>query len=308
MKSIYKTAVNIIIFLCLTQFSFAQQEPQFTQYMDNLSYYNPAYAGSRNVMSFNALHRQQWAGFKGAPMSTTFGFHTPLRYDNIGIGVSLVNDRLGPTNNFWANVDISYSLKFKKHDGRLSFGVKAGISDLNGDIASLRKTDAIDDALNFRYNNKINFNVGVGIYYHSKYWFIGAAVPRIIENIPNNSNNMNYSLNRHYYFMVGGYIPVSRMIKIRPNAMVKFTQNAPVAVDFGTSVIIYDKFWIGANYRLLAAAGLIFQWQITDQFKLGYAFEMTTNKMGTNSYGTHELMLGFDLKFKNKSITSPRFF
>lgn len=294
--------------LALVSTSLAQQEPQFTQYMDNMSYYNPAYAGSRNAMSLNALHRQQWAGFKGAPMSTTVNFHTPLRYDNIGIGVSLVNDRLGPTNNFWANADISYSLKFKKHDGRLSFGVKAGISDLNGDIASLRRNDLNDDALAIRYQNKINFNVGVGIYYHSKYWFIGAAVPRIIENVKNTSNAADYSLNRHYYFMVGGYIPVNRMIKIRPNAMVKFTQNAPLSVDVGASVIIYDKFWIGGNYRVLESGGVIFQCQITDQFKLGYAFEMSTTKMGTNSYGTHELMLGFDFKFKNKAITSPRYF
>lgn len=298
------------LLLGLATITFAQQEPQFTQYMDNISYYNPAYAGSKDAMSIVALHRQQWAGFKGAPMSTTLGFHTPLRYDNIGLGVSLVNDRLGPTNAFWANADISYSLKFKNHKGRLSFGIKGGMSDLNGDIASLTKIDANDDILNVRYDNKLNFNVGAGIYYHSNNWFIGVAVPRIIENLKDfqSPTDIDFGMRRHYYIMAGGYIPVGRMLKIRPNAMVKFTENAPLAFDLGVSFIFYDRFWLGGNYRMLESGALILQYQITDQFKLGYAFEMSTSRMGTNSYGTHELMLSYDFNFKNKALATPRYF
>lgn len=290
----------------------AQQEPQFTQYMDNLMYYNPAYAGSHDRLSINALHRQQWLGFKGAPMSTTVGLHTPLKYDNIGIGVSFVNDILGPTNNNWINADVSYSLKFKNHKGRLSFGVKGGVNMLNGDLTTLIKQEADDDVLNVRYDNETKFNVGAGIFYHSDQFFVGVAVPRLLEDVKDvgdlTADHDVFSLQRHYYLMIGGYITANRMLKIRPNAMLKMTENAPMAIDAGLAFIFYDKFWLGANYRVTESAGLFVQYQITPQFKAGYAFEYSTTKMGTHSAGTHELMLGFDLVFRNKSLVTPRYF
>ncbi|MCO5269788.1 MAG: type IX secretion system membrane protein PorP/SprF [Brumimicrobium sp.] len=308
-----RISLATVIISCMTNGVSAQQEPQFTQYMDNLIYYNPGYAGSHDRMSIAALHRQQWAGFAGAPMSTTFALHSPLSYDNIGLGLSFVNDRLGPTNDTWINGDVSYSLKFKNHNGRLAFGVKAGVNMLNGDLTNLVKEDQEDATLNVRYKNEVKFNVGAGIFYHSDQFFVGVAVPRILENIKDIKDvtsvaNEKFSLQRHYYAMIGGYINAGRMLKIRPNAMVKITENAPLAVDAGLAFIFYDKFWLGLNYRVLESAGLYLQYSFTPQFKMGYAFEFSTTKMGTHSAGTHEIMLAFDLLFKNKSLATPRYF
>ncbi len=310
MKKRLHIAVLGAFTLLLSSHSYSQQEAQFTQYMDNMQYYNPAYVGSRDAMNITALHRQQWAGFKGAPMSTTFGFHTPLRYESVGVGLSLLNDKVGPTNSTWINADVSYSLRFKKHKGRLSFGLKGGLNVLNGDLATLTKQDATDQLLNVRYQNELQPNIGGGIYYQSEQWFLGVAVPRIINNTNNNGDftNIEYLDQRHYYLTVGGYINASRMLKLRPSAMLKVTENAPLALDMSLAFIFYDKLWLGANYRLQESGGVILQYQFSNQFKLGYAFEMSTTKMRAYNAGTHEILLSYDLLFRGKSLTSPRYF
>lgn len=301
----------MIVFILITVNTIvAQQEAQFTQYMDNMLYYNPAYAGSRDALSISALHRQQWVGFDGAPMSTTLSLHTPLSYENIAVGLSVLNDKVGPVNATWINADVSYSLKFKNHNGRLNFGINGGINLLNGDLASLVKTDAGDEALNVRYQNDLKPNLGAGIYYHSDHFFAGVAVPRILDDGKNLSNILNegYMSQRHYYAMIGGYFNASRMLKIRPSAMLKITENAPLALDLSMAFIFYDQFWLGANYRLLESAGIFAQYQINKSFKIGYAFEYSTTKLRGHHYGTHELLLGYDLMFKGKSLTTPRYF
>ncbi|MCO5258526.1 MAG: type IX secretion system membrane protein PorP/SprF [Crocinitomicaceae bacterium] len=310
MKAIKLLSLSVIMATCLLNYSYSQQEAQFSQYMDNMLYYNPAYAGSRNMMNISALHRQQWAGFKGAPMSTTFSLHTPLRYENIGLGFSLLNDNVGPTNSTWFNLDFSYSLKFKKHNGRLSFGVKGGINLLNGDLMKLTKQDQNDQFVNVQFRNDIQPNVGAGIYYQSTQWFAGFAIPRIIDNLKKAGDftNIEYIAQRHYYFTVGGYIKTGRMLKIRPSAMLKITEQAPIALDMSLAFIFYDKVWLGANYRLMESAGFMVQYQISNQFKIGYAFDYSTTKLRNYNYGTHELLLSYDLLFKNKSIATPRYF
>lgn len=310
MKNTLKTFVLSILVWFTAYDGLAQQEAQFTQYLDNMLYYNPAYAGSTQRMGIAALHRQQWAGFEGAPMSTTLNFHTPLRYENVGIGLSVLNDKAGPINATWINGDVSYSLRFKNHNGRLSFGVKGGVSLLNGDITSLYKIHEDDDIVNIRYKNDAKFNIGAGIYYHSDQFFVGVAVPKIIDNIKdaNQLIDPKYITQRHYYLTIGGYINANRMLKIRPSAMLKVTENAPAAIDANLAFIMYDKFWIGANYRILESAGVYAQYQISNQFKIGYAFEFSTGRVRSHNAGTHELMIAYDLILKDKPFASPRFF
>lgn len=290
--------------------AYGQQDAQFTQYLDNMLYYNPAYAGSREMMNLTAIHRQQWAGFRGAPMSTSFSMHTPLSYESIGLGLSVLNDRVGPLNNTWINADFSYSLRFKKHKGRLSFGIKGGLNLLNGDLSTLIKTEGNDEHLNLSYQNEVQPNVGAGIYYQSDQWFVGLSVPRFFEYRLSSAGfkQSEYFSQRHYYFTLGGYIKTGRMLKIRPSALLKITENAPISLDVNLAFILYDKLWLGANYRLKESAGVIVQYQFTNQFKLGYAFDYSTTRLRNYSAGTHEVLLSYDLLFKSKSMTSPRYF
>lgn len=285
----------------------AQQEAQFTQYMDNMLYYNPAYAGSREALNISGIHRHQWVGVKGAPLSQTLSIHSPLKYESIGLGLSMLHDRLGPMNQTWINVDASYSLRFKKHQGRLSFGVKGGLNIVNADLTGLYTPDANDPSLARNYRNDLLPNIGVGIYYHSRQWFAGVAVPRIAQSNPSFSE-LEFDDHRHYYIMAGGYFNVNRMFKIRPSTMIKLTPNAPLAIDVTASFIFYEKLWLGANYRVLESAGGHLQYQFSPQFKLGYSFDISTSKLVRVNYGTHEIMLSYDFLFKKKRLISPRYF
>ncbi|MEX1192063.1 MAG: type IX secretion system membrane protein PorP/SprF [Brumimicrobium sp.] len=299
--------IIILIFVTVGGNISAQQEAQFTQYIDNMLYYNPAYAGSRGAMNINALHRQQWVGIEGAPMTQTLSIHTPLKYESLGLGISVLNDRVGPLNQSWINVDFSYSLRFKNHDGRLAFGLKGGVNLVNGDLSQLYTTDANDPSLMQSYQNKILPNIGAGVYYHSTKWFAGIGVPRIVDNNIT-AAQISYDDRRHYYAMVGGYFNVNRMLKIRPSLMYKLTTGAPFAIDGNVAFIFYDRFWLGANYRLQESAGGFFQYQLNNQFKLGYAFDISTSSLFRHNFGTHEIMISYDFNFSKEATTTPRYF
>lgn len=283
----------------------AQQEPHFTQYTDNILYYNPAYAGSRGMMNIGMLHRQQWIGVKGAPMTQSFQLHLPLKYESVGVGMSVINDRIGPINQTWINADFSYSFKFRK-GGKLAFGLKAGANLLNGKLSELYTLQSNDPTLQQNYVNTARFNVGSGVYYHSRHWFIGASIPKLLESKGNGIERIKEQ--RHYYGMVGGYLKASRMLKIRPSAIVKLTENAPIAVDGSVAFIFYDKLWLAANYSLNENVGAYVQVQLSHQLKIGYGTDLTLSQLFHYNYGSHELMLSYDFIYKNRALASPRYF
>lgn len=298
--------------LALLSFStglFAQQEAQFTQYNDNQLYYNPAYAGSKEMLNVTLLHRSQWVGIKGAPMTQSLVMHTPLP-KNLGLGVSVLNDRIGPMNHTWLMADLSYTLLLnKKETTRLSFGLKGGVNMMNANLQELHTTTANDpQAIN--YTGRVFGNVGAGVFFQTKQFFIGASVPMILEpqfdpTIP------FYDRTRHFYLSMGGYFNVNRMLKIRPTTMLKIVPNAPFALDGSLAFIFYDKFWVAGTYRFLESAGIYVQYQITDQIKAGYGYDMSINGLRKHNLGTHEIMLSFDLISTytgNKRLLSPRFF
>lgn len=310
MKATIKILFASVLTLTMISTVIGQQQAQFTQYVDNMVYYNPAYAGSHEGMSISALHRQQWAGFDGAPMSTTFGLHTPL-IKNLGLGVSMLNDKVGPINSTWANVSVSYTVNFENR-GKLAFGINGGFNLLNGNLLNLHQMNAGDQSLNVQYSNDFKPNFGAGVYYHSEKWFAGFAVPHILDNAKDIGDILNedFMAQRHYYLMFGGYIPANEILKLRPSAMLKITENAPFALDMSLAFILYDKLWLGANYRLIESAGIFAQYQISNQFKIGYAFEYSTTKLRSHNAGTHELMISYDIMLKGQGThgSAPRFF
>lgn len=284
----------------------AQQEPQFSQYLDNQLYLNPAYAGSRGTFNVGGLYRQQWAGYRGAPMSQSLFIHSPLKYESVGIGGSIINDRVGPLNQTWINVDFSYSLKFN-NGGKLAFGLKGGMNLVNGSFSELTTTNEGDPTMMVNYSNRVMPNFGFGMMYHSEKWFAGVSIPKIVQH--GAELDLNTMLEqRHYYIIAGGYFDLSSNVKLRPSTLIKLTDNAPFSWDMSMAFIVNDKWWFGANYRLMESAGGFVQMQISEKFKVGYAFDISTTALVRHNYGTHELMLGYDLMLnKNKTLT-PRYF
>lgn len=307
MKKQVQIIVVIVALILLAQpKATAQQEAQITQYLDNMLYYNPAYAGSTDRLSMAALSRIQWAGVEGAPRTHVFSGHAPLNYKTLALGGSIMNDAVGPLSQTWVNVDASYTLRFEKHNGRLAFGVKGGLNFINGELSSLPTTQANDPAFMVNYSNEIRPNIGAGIYYHSDKFFAGASIPRMLTN--SNPQLMEYNDQQHYYFSMGGYFEVNRAWKLRPSAMLKITSNAPLAIDISAAAIYFDKIWLGVNYRLQDSFGALIQYQFQNQFRIGYAYDMATTSMIRNNIGTHEITLMYDLYFKKGRVYGPRYF
>jgi type IX secretion system PorP/SprF family membrane protein len=302
-----KKYISIVIILLYSIHGIAQQDPHFTQYFDNNLFVNPAYAGSKGVLNLTGIHREQWVGFEGRPRSTTFSIHSPLKYESVGVGFTLVNDQIGPVKQTMFYGDFSYTIRFKQKDRKLSFGLKAGFNLINISTSGLQTTEPSDPKLIQNVNNRFNPNFGVGIYYHSPRFFAGLSTPKILEKAYDGASTTNLE-RRHYFGIIGGVFSLNSSWKMRPSAQIKLTLGAPISIDLSTAAIYKEKFWIGATYRLNAAFGAFVQYQITPQFKLGIASDFGTQAIRNYNYGTFEMLASYDFVFKKQGIRSPRYF
>lgn len=295
--------IIILAALVITNLVNAQQDPQFTQYFDNFLHVNPAYAGSSGMLSATAIHREQWVGFAGNLRSTTMSLHTPLNYRSVGLGLTAVNDVIGPIHQTAVYADFSYTLKLGK-TARLALGLKGGVNMLNFNTSKWDDVQ-VDDPAFVNVQNQISPNVGFGVYYHDEHFFLGLSSPRLMEG---STSSTTYREQRHYFGIVGGIFPVSAKWKLRPSVQVKATMGAPISMDISLAGIFNDKLWIGAMNRWNAAAGGFVQYQITRQFRLGLASEYGMTPIRNYNNGTFEVLMSYDFNYKKSDVKSPRYF
>ncbi len=292
---------------------FAQQLPQFTQYMFNTISINPAYAGSRETFSAVGLHRSQWVGLEGGPQTQTLSVHTPLRNDKIGLGLSFINDQLGYENFSYIYGDFSYTIQTGVKT-ELAFGIKGGFTHYNLDQELLTDPSVVNDPFFNDVSNRWSPNVGAGIYWHSQRWYLGLSAPRILNTDYNKGRQgtLDYvALERISYYFTGGYVfDLSATTKLKPSVLLKATNGAPLSFDISANFLFNDTFWIGAGYRIdqsAAAIGGIADFQVSKQLRIGYAYEYPISDIRPYTSGTHEVLLMFEI-FKSKRIKSPRYF
>lgn len=300
---------KILIFaLMLTCYTgFAQQDAQYTQYMYNTVNVNPAYAGSRGVMSIFGLHRTQWVGLDGAPVTNNFSIHTPINNSNLGIGLSLVNDRIGPTSDNTLSADISYTIQVAE-ETKLSFGVRAAGNMFNLDTSKLRPQDQGDPSLN-NFDNEISPNFGAGVYLHSEKFYLGLSVPNFLQDKKYSDNEVSVFEERMNFYGIAGYVfDLSPSIKFKPAVLTKMVQGAPLQVDGSANFLFFDKLTIGAAYRWDAAFSGMAGFQVTDGLFIGYGYDRETTKLRNFNSGSHEVFLRFELFSKVNKMVSPRFF
>ncbi|MCF7559961.1 type IX secretion system membrane protein PorP/SprF [Sabulilitoribacter multivorans] len=309
MKFIKHNIIAIALFCCTV--GVAQQLPQFTQYMYNTISINPAYAGSREALSIVALHRSQWVGFKGGPITQTLSIHTPLRNDRIGLGLSFIEDDLGPQNFTYLYGDFSYSIPTGT-DGKLAFGLKAGFTQFSFDTDFRLDQANANDPLIYGTEDRWTPNVGAGIYWSTNRIYASLSAPRILNNDFSNKNNDFEALERiSYYFTAGGVIDLSKSIKFKPAALIKATNGAPVSYDLTANFLFNEKFWLGGSYRIneqTAAIGGIADFQVSRQLRIGYAYEKPISEIADYTTGTHEILLIYEFKFLSSKLKSPRYF
>ncbi|MEN8119225.1 MAG: type IX secretion system membrane protein PorP/SprF [Bacteroidota bacterium] len=291
----------------------AQQDAMFTHYMFNTIAVNPAYAGSRDAFTITGLHRSQWVGFEGAPITQTLTMHTPIPLKNSGIGLSFVNDKIGPMRTTSFYVDYSYTIQIGKKS-HLAFGFKAGANMLKGDLTSLSLTDPNDPAYISDTQSEFLPNFGFGLYYNTDNYYAGISVPKLLENdFKNNSVSGSTDLGgeeKHYFLIAGSIFNIGQQFKIKPTTFVKVTNAAPIEADITATLIYKDKVWLGGMFRTGDAAGMLMGINITDVLAVSYSFDFSyTNSTFKYNQGSHEIMLRYDLVLKNeKKIYSPRYF
>ena len=287
----------------------AQQDAQYSQYLNNTVTINPAYAAAAETWSSTLLHRSQWVGFDGAPVTQTLSFQLPLSKLNMGLGLSITNDKIGPSKETGIYADYAYRINLSKFN-HLVFGVKSGI-DLFQRTINAGDYNSLKD--NFLANNIPNIflpNFGWGAYFYARDYFIGLSTPRLLRNQFIGSKKLDLTNNgkqEMHFFLLGGCVYIiNKNFVVKPSLLTKVTINAPISMDLNINFLVQNKMWLGLMFRFVDAFGVTVQYQISNNIKAGYAFEKTVSNIGTYSYGSHEIMVSFSGKSTRK--TSFRYF
>lgn len=286
--------------------SYAQQDAQFTQYMYNTINVNPAYAGSRGAMSIFALHRTQWVGLDGAPVTNAVSVNTPLNGSNLGLGISVINDKIGPTDENTISADLSYTIPTSE-TFKLSFGIKATANLFDLDVTRLNPVD--DDPSLHNFNNKFSPNIGAGVYLHSHNAYVGFSIPNFIETSRYDDNEVRIFKEKINYYLIAGYVfDLGTFAKFKPALLTKMVEGAPLQVDISANFMFNDKFTVGLAYRWSAALSAMVGFQVSEGLYIGYGYDHETTNLDNYNSGSHEIFLRYELFRNNPKMTTPRFF
>ena len=310
MKAINIKRITVIVaFVLFTVSVKAQQDPQYTQYMYNMNIVNPAYAGSYDALSLNFLARSQWVGIDGAPQTLTFGAHSPVG-KNVGLGLSIIVDKIGPVEEQNLYGDFSYTLKISE-EANLALGLKAGFTFFNICVPCLKTTDPDDDAFINENANKVLPNVGFGAFYYTKKFYAGLSIPNLLQtfHFEKDGGQITRAGERKHFFLTSGYVfDLNEDIKLKPSMMVKAAEGAPLSVDFSGNVLFSEKFELGLSYRLDESVSALINVRARKNLRIGYAYDYTLTNLGNFNSGSHEIFVLFNFDFERNKIKSPRFF
>lgn len=290
--------------------SFAQQDPMYTQYMENLLTLNPAYAGSKELLSMMVVSRNQWVSMPAAPDTKTFAVHSPISASNMGLGLSFLSDHIGPVKQNGVYFDYSYTLNFS-NNRNLALGLKGGVNFYEAGVSDLATNDGGDPVFVNDINRRFLPNLGVGALFHAERYYLGLSIPKLIENKINKNGVSTQNISKeqmHIFFMAGYVFDVNRIVKFKPSILTKYVMNAPLSLDVNGTFMFYDRLWLGAMYRLGDSFGGLFQLQVTNQLKIGYSYDLPINLLGAYNNGTHEIMVSYDFNPGKSRVRSPRYF
>lgn len=313
----------------------AQQDAMFTKYMFNSLIYNPAYAGSQDHTYINLLHRTQWWGIPGGPQTQSFTIHSPMSNERVGIGLSAVNDQVGPTRTMLVNLNYAYRIPMGA--GKLSIGVRGGVTNWSADWSELDLQDIDDDAFSEMDPSYWRPNFGVGIYYYSKSFYAGVSSPSLIEYDlrEENINSPQWAKQvRHYYFAMGAAIPLKGDALIfKPSLLIKnvgllssFNKDvayenvgAPTEFDIDLSLFFYQTLWVGASFRSAIegvvggtssfdSADIWAAYYLANGLRIGAAYDYTLTELNSAAKGSFEVMLGYEFNYRTMKAVTPRYF
>lgn len=288
--------VKIIILMMCCASARAQHYPTFSQYIINGLAINPAYAGRNGVMDVTMSHRRQWLGFNGSPVTTALSVNTPLRQKQIGIGMSVVDDRIGPYSNQLANAIYSYRVRLGKY--KLSFGLQTGVVVSKVDYESLVRNQQTDALINGQRLVNIGFLSGAGLYLHNKQLFAGISAPYLVNTL-----NSDFLKENPIIFTGGYFIGLDREHGIKPSILVRYINNSPVSADINLNYYYKYQFGFGVSYRSNNSLVGIAEFGINHQLRVCYSYDCELNRLKKYQSGSHEILIryyfGYNINAKN---------
>ena len=309
MRKLFLT-VPLLLLLCFT--AKGQQEAIFSNYIWNPMSFNPAVAGSKPFSTMNLTVREQWVGFEGRPRVQAFNFHTPLQSQNtrsaknkqLGIGASLINDKIGPINSTTFQGNFAYRFRIQR-GVIMSLGVKAEASLWQGKFAGLELAD--DPSLANDIRSAFLPNFGLGAYLRSKDYFVGLAAPRLFKNEFNDGNaNWNQGDQVSHWYLHAGYsLKMSHKQFFKPSIMINYVKNVPIDATISANFEFQNQLWLGASYRAAQSFSPNLGYRFNSQITAGYSYEFMLNKLVSHQFGTHELMLSYDFFYVEGRTINP---
>jgi type IX secretion system PorP/SprF family membrane protein len=288
--------------------TFAQQDPHYTQYMYNMNVINPAYAGSKENLSFGLLYRKQWVEIEDAPTTFSLSGSAPVG-SNVGLGLSVISDKIGPVEENNVYGDFSYTLSLGG-EHKLAFGIKAGATFHKVGLFDIGQNNPDPNDPAFSANTSNTFlNVGTGLFYYTNKYYVAFSVPNMLKKAHLDFDGRKFGTETSHYFLTGGYVfDLNPNLKFKPFAMLKSAFNTPASLDVSTNFLYMEKFELGATYRLQDSFGAMVNYAITPSLRIGYAYDHIISDIKVAAPSSHEVILLFDLSFSKKVSQSPRYF
>jgi len=310
-----KVCLLLFLHLLLHSYVKGQQDPEYTQYMYNMSIINPAYATNNvGVVNTGLLYRSQWVGAVGAPKTATAFVRTPIN-DRIELGISFINDAIGDGALSENNIatDFAYLIQLSR-DTHLSFGLKTGITIFDTQFSDFQLNSGnFNTDPSFAQNmNETFLNMGAGVFLFSDKYYAGLSVPAIFRTKSLSKSNGEIAIdneNLHFFATAGYVFDIHRDLEIKPSIMIRSTLGAPLSIDLNTNVRFQGLYEFGLSYRFKDAISAMFNIGITEQLAIGYAYDYTTSNLGNFNSGSHEIILLYNFHLsRSKRYSSPRFF
>ena len=322
MKHFFKTIVILIAFLGCSNQLHAQQDAEYSMYMFNGLYLNPAYAGSKEVPTIMAIYRHQWSGLEGAPRSFNMSGHAPFKRDQYALGGTLHYDQLGAEKTYKADFDFAFRIPIKNEDNKLSFGVRAGVQYYRVEPENYQPDWGLgfDPVLNESYSSIIP-NFGFGIRMSGKRYYVGVGMPHLLNLSLKNHSRLSLDDTeakqfRHLFATAGVVIGKEYgKVKFKPSILYKYAQQSPMDFDINLSLLFVDRFWVGVSWRSggdyenrrgESIIGIV-KFKPIQHLEIGYAYDHTLSELNPFNSGTHEIMIGVEFGGKGKQFVTPRY-
>jgi len=299
---------GIVAVLAWIQAAQAQQDPQYSQYMFNQLVLNPAYAGSKEALSSTLIARNQWVGLDGAPKTITLSLHAPLKKKKVGLGLTVIGDQVGPVKSI--GLLGSYAYRIPLGNGKLSFGLRAGIYDYTYNWAEITYKDQADVYNTQNTTSKIVPTADAGIYYYTNTLYTGLSVTHLYNGRLTSVSSVdgdNAILSPHLFFTFGKSWAFSDKLTFAPSLVLKAAKGAPATADLNACFLLKERVWLGVSFRTGYGIVALAEFQLTDKLKLGYSYDIGLNKIGRYGGGSHEIMIGYDFNIFKSKMMSPRY-